>query len=145
MGFLFDLVKYLFVGFFGFIGLLVVLALLFGKRKVTKWEYEADFRDANGREFGEFDIEMSRIEKEEPDFSFRAKFKMRHEALKLHQTVQVFLEDSLVLEGMVKEAGRILLRQDEHLRTEITDAQVGQICRIVCGGQELFRQPILED
>ena len=142
---LFNIVKYLFLGFFGLIGLLFVLALLFGKRKITKWEYEAEFRDGRGREFGEFDIEMSRIEKEEPDFSFRAKFKMRHEALKLHQTVQVFLEDRLVLEGMVKEAGRVLLRQDEHLRTEITDAQVGQVCRIVCGGQELFREPILED
>ena len=145
MEILFSLVKYAFVGFFGFIGLLVVLALVFGKRKITKWEYEADFNDARGREFGEFDIEMSRIEKEEPEFSLRASFRMRHEALKLHQTVQVWLEDQLVLEGMVRQAGRISLRQDEHLRTEITDARVGQICRIVCGGQELFREPILED
>lgn len=138
----FSIVKFLFLGFFGLIGLLFVLAVLFGKRKITQWEYEADFRDERGREFGEFDIELSRIEKEQPEFSLKAKFKMRHESLKLHQTVQVFLENTLVLEGMVKQAGRIFLTEAEHLRSELEDPQVGQLCRVVAGGVTLFEQPL---
>ena len=79
---LFDIVKYAFFGFFGLILLLIVVVVLFGKRIRKQWEYEADFRDADGREFGEFEIELSRIEKEEPDFTLKAKFRMRHPALK---------------------------------------------------------------
>ena len=86
MEIVFDVIKYLVFGFFGLVGLLIVAALVFGKRIKKQWEFEAEFRDASGREFGEFDIEMSRIEKEEPDYTLKASFHMRHESLQLHQT-----------------------------------------------------------
>ena len=86
---LFSIVVYILYGFFGFLLLLFILALLFGKRIKKKWEFEAEFRDDDGREFGEFDIEMSRIVKEEPDFSFKAKFKLRHESLEAGQVCRV--------------------------------------------------------
>ena len=142
MEMLFTALKYLVFGFFGLVLALFVLAAIFGKRKITKWEYEADFTDERGREFGEFDIELSRIEKDEPNFSLKAKFKMRHPALELHRTIQVFLDDKLVLEGMVREAGRIHLNEREHLQNEVKDAQVGQLCKIVSGGVTLFEQPL---
>lgn len=144
MEIVFTLAKYLFLGFFGLIGLLIVAALLFGDRIVKKWEYEAEFCNEDGREFGEFDIEMSRIEKKEPEYSLKARFRMRHEKLTLHSTVQVFLDDLLVLEGMVKHAGRILLTK-ENLQNVVTDAEAGQLCRIVCGGNELFTQELVPD
>lgn len=142
MEMLFTALKYLFFGFFGLVVAIFVLAAVFGKRRITKWEYEAEFRDERGREFGEFDIEMSRIEKDEPNFSLKAEFKMRHPSLRLHQTIQVVLEDTLVLEGMVREEGRIRLTAEEHLQNEVADAQVGQLCRIVSGGTTLFEQPL---
>ena len=145
MELLFTIVKYAFLGFFGLLGLLVVGALLFGKRMITKWEYEAEFRDGSGREFGEFDIEMSRIEKDEPEFSLKAEFRMRHAALTLHKTVQVFLDDVLVLQGMVTSAGRIRLTHRENLQNRISDAAEGQVCRVVCGGTELFREALVVD
>jgi len=61
MDFIFSILKIIFFGFFGLIGLLFLLALIFGKRIVKQWEYEAEFRDGGGREFGEFDIELSRV------------------------------------------------------------------------------------
>jgi hypothetical protein len=78
---LFSLVVYLLYGFFGLLLLLFILAIVFGKRIKKLWEYEAEFRDAGGREFGEFDFEKSRIVKDESEYSFKAKFKMRHESL----------------------------------------------------------------
>ena len=135
------ILKFIVLGFVGLIALLIVLALLFGKRKITRWEFEAEFRDARGREFGEFEIEMSRIEKDEPDFSLKAEFKMRHSALTLHKTVQVYLDDVLVLEGMVQTAGRVAL-DNRHLQNEVGDARLGQICRVDVGSQTLFSEPL---
>ena len=144
MEIVFTLLKYVIFGFFGLLGLLIVAAILFGDRIIKKWEYEAEFRNADGREFGEFDIELSRVEKKEPEFSLKAKFRMRHDSLKLHSTVQVFLDDLLVLEGMVKNAGRIFLTRDD-LQNNIEDAQAGQLCRVVCGGNELFAEELVPD
>lgn len=141
---LFSIVVYILYGFFGFLLLLFVLAVLFGKRIKKKWEFEAEFRDADGREFGEFDIEMSRIEKEEPDFSFKAKFKLRHESLEAGQRVQVYLDSLLVMEGQVATAGRILLGRDA-IVNEAVEVTSGQVCRVVYGGLEQFSQPIEPD
>jgi len=141
---LFSIVVYILYGFFGFLLLLFILAMLFGKRIKKKWEFEAEFQDADGREFGEFDIEMSRIEKEEPEFSFKAKFKLRHESLEVGQRVQVYLDDLLVMEGSVVTAGRILLREDAIANTA-REATAGQVCRVVYGGLEHFAEPIRPD
>lgn len=135
-----SLFKYLGLGLVA----LIVLALVFGKRIRKKWEYEAEFRDEKGREFGEFDIELSRIEKDEPNYTLKADFHMRHEALGHLQTVQVYIDELLILEGLVTEAGRVRLGNDR-LQNEISDAPVGGICRIVCDGQELFRQEMVRD
>jgi len=92
--------------------LLIVFALVFGKRVKKKWEYEAEFRDEAGREFGEFDIELSQIQKQEPGYTLKAEFHMRHELPGHLQTVQVFLDDLLMLEGEVTHAGRVRLGSD---------------------------------
>jgi len=141
---LFSIVVYILYGFFGFLLLLFILAMLFGKRIKKKWEFEAEFQDADGREFGEFDIEMSRIEKEEPEFSFKAKFKLRHESLEVGQRVQVYLDDLLVLEGTVATEGRVFLRNDAVVN-DASEATAGQVCRVVYGGQERFSEPIRPD
>ncbi len=144
MDMIFTVIKYIVLGFFGLIGLLFVLALLFGKRIIKAWEFEAEFRDGNGREFGEFDIEMSRIAKEETEDSFKAKFRMRHPTLGAGQRVQIFLDDTLVLEGNVEKAGRIWLR-NESIVTPLTTASAGQVCRVVYGGVERFSEAIVPD
>ena len=140
----FDTIKSLFLGFFGLVGLLFVLTLIFGKRVIKQWEFEANFNDEKGREFGEFDIELSRLAKEESVDTLKASFRMRHPTLESGQRVQVFLEDQLVMEGSVSETGRIRLR-NEHLVNEPKDPAVGQVCRVVYGGQERFRSPLVPD
>lgn len=144
MEILMMIAKYLFFGFFGLLGFVIVLAIVFGDRIKKKWEYEAEFHDDRGREFAEFDIEMSRIEKKEPDYSLKAKFKMRHASLAVHTSVQIFLDHLLVLEGMVKEEGRIRLNSQD-LKVDSIDAQAGQMCRVICGGQEILAQEIVPD
>lgn len=141
---IFSVLKYLVFGFFGLIGLLFVLALLFGKRVIKRWEYEAEFRDDNGREFAEFDIELSRIAKEETEDTFKAEFRLRHASLKAGQRVQVFLDDNLVLEGLSDKAGRIRLGA-EHIKTPLEAASAGQLCRVVYGGVERFSAAIIRD
>ena len=141
---IFSIVKIIFYGFFGLIGFLFLLALIFGKRIVKQWEFEAEFRDERGREFGEFDIELSRVAKKETEDTFKARFRMRHDTLEIGQRVQVFLDDVLVLEGSVETAGRILLTE-EHIKIALTTASKGQVCRVVYGGREQFTQAIVED
>ena len=144
MDLIFSIVKTIFFGFFGLIGLLFLLALIFGKRIVKQWEFEAEFRDERGREFGEFDIELSRVARKETEDTFKAKFRLRHDTLEFGQRVQVFLDDLLVLEGNVETAGRILLTE-EHIQMTLTTASKGQVCRVVYGGIEQFSQAIVED
>ena len=133
---LFSIIKYLFFGFFGLILLLVVVTIIFGKRIRKQWEYEADFLDANGKEFGEFELELSQIEKEEPDYTLKAKFRMRHTALTQHATVQVYVEDTLVFEHMVEKEGRMFVRTKE-LVNRVDKVSTGQTCRVVVGGSEI--------
>ena len=144
MEILLGIAKYTVLGFFGLIVLLVVVALLFGKRIKKQWEYEAEFRDASGREFGEFDIESSRIVKQEPDYSLKAKFRMRHASLGRHQSVQVYIDDVLVLEGVVQSQGRILLGA-ENRRDTPPGVNEGQNCRIVVAGNEMFSAALVPD
>ena len=139
-----SIFKYIFFGFFGFIGLMFVLALVFGKRMIKQWEFEAEFRDENGREFGEFDIELSRVAKKESEDTFKASFRMRHKSLEFGQRVQVYLDNDLVLEGNVEKAGRIWLTND-HIVTALATASAGQICRIRFGGVERFAEAIVPD
>jgi hypothetical protein len=141
---LFSLVVYLLYGFFGLLLLLFILAIVFGKRIKKLWEYEAEFRDAGGREFGEFDFEKSRIVKDESEYSFKAEFKMRHESLEAGQRVQVFLDDLLVMEGTADRTGRILLGKDA-IVNEVEEPRKGQTCRVLYGGLERFTAPVKPD
>jgi hypothetical protein len=75
---LFSLLGYVGFGFLGLVLLLLVITLLFGRRVSKRWEFEAEFRDMSEREFGEFDIELTRVEKEDTEYSFKASFRMRH-------------------------------------------------------------------
>ena len=141
---LFAVVKFLFLGFFGLIAVLVLLALVFGKRIRKQWEYEAEFHDADGREFGEFDIESSRVAKEEPDYTLKAKLRMRHTALALHASVQVFVEETLILEGRVETEGRVML-DSSHLKVSTASVNTGQGCRVLVGGAEIARAEMRPD
>jgi hypothetical protein len=140
----FALIKYALFGFFGLLALLLVVALLFGKRVKKRWEYEAEFRDIGGNEFGEFDFEMSKIEKEEPEYTFKATFRMRHESLEKGLVIQVYLDDLLVMRGHVEKSGRIYLRKSAVLNA-VADPAEGQVCRVVWGGIEQFRATIKPD
>jgi len=144
MEFVFTLFKYFVFGFFFLIVFLFAFAAIFGKRIKKQWDLEAEFRDASGKEFGEFDIEMSRIEKEEPDYTFKGKFRMRHESLALGHTVQVYVEDVLVIEGQVEKAGRVFFDRTKIVNA-VPDAAVGQMCRVVIDGKEAFSAALAFD
>ncbi len=139
-----TIIKFVFLGAFGLIGALILLALLFGKRIRKRWEYEAEFRDAAGREFGEVDIEMSRIEKEEPDYTFKASLRLRHERLVPQSTVSVEIDDRIVLEGQVDKPGFVHLGK-EHIRNVVDRPSAGQNCRILVGGAVLASAELLPD
>ncbi len=97
------------LGLIGFIILLFVLAILFGKRIYKKWEFEANFYNDKNKEVGEFDIEMKKYAKEKGDYSLDANFRLKHTELMIGRVVQNFLEDVLVMEGVVEKKGRITL------------------------------------
>jgi len=141
---LFSIIHYGFVGFFGLIGALFVLVLLFGKRVETKWDFEADFLDERGREIGEFEAELRRIPKEENDFTLDARLRLRHPALEVGRSVQVELEGVLVMEGPVEKPGRVFL-QNEHLCGEITDPKTGHVCSVQYQGSQLVKGELHPD
>jgi hypothetical protein len=141
---IFEFVGYGIIGLMVLLGLLIVAAILFGKRVHKKWEYEAEFRGADSREFGEFDIELSQIEKEEPQHTVKAKLRLRHPSLTEHQTVQVLLDKRLVLEGMVETPGRIFLKRTLG-EGDVGAVHAGQMCHIRCGGTELAAEPLRPD
>jgi hypothetical protein len=129
---LFDIVKTVLLGFGGLLILLFVLAFLFGKRVRKQWEYEAEFRDVNGREFGEFEIELSRIDKEEPEATAKLKLQLKDARLSVDDGLVVELNGQVVFEARVEKAGRVLA-------TEVRPAQSvvrpndGDLCRVLLG------------
>ena len=118
--------------------------MLFGKRIKKRWEYEAEFRDASGREFGEFDIELSRIEKEESTDSLKAGFHLRHPSVRQHQSVQVYVEDRLVMEGLAEKDGYIRLGTED-LKAALDEPLEGKVCRVLVGGTEVASEPLKPD
>ena len=139
-----TVLKYLGLGFIGLLGLLIVLALIFGKRIRRKWEYEAEFVDENGREIGEFDVTLSKIEKVEPDYTLKARFHLRHPELAQHATVRLLLDDMLVMQGTVEKAGRISLDRAS-LQVQLAEPRAGQRCRVEVGMQEIVSADLRRD
>ena len=144
MDLLLTIFKGIVLGFFGLIGLLFLLAILFGKRVIKRWEYEAEFRDASGREFGEFEIELSRIAKQEDEDTIKASFKLRHASIGAGQRVQVLLDEVPVLEGSAETAGRIYLSDDHRVNTP-ENVAAGQRCEVVYGGKVQFSAELVPD
>lgn len=139
-----SLFKYIGYGMGGLFVFLVIITLIFGKRVITKWEYEAKFRNDKRREIGEFDIEMKKYDEEDSEFSLKAKFKLRHPALTQGQLIKVYLNDVLVMEGNVEREGWIYLT-NKHLKNDIENPESGQICRVMCSAVELFSEPLVKD
>ncbi len=144
MDMVFNFFFYGIAGFFGLILLLVILALLFGKRVIKEWDFEAEFRNERGREIGEFEIESSRVEKEEPDFSLKAEFHCRHKALAVGDAVAVYLDDVKVMAGQVEHAGRIRLDL-AHLLDPTLVPEAGQNCVVRRNGELLLEQILQKD
>ena len=140
----FSIIKTVFLGFIGLLAVLFVLALLFGKRVVKKWDFEAEFRDQRGREYGEFEIELSHIAKEETEDTFKTSFTMRHKTLTVGTIVKVRLDDILVLQGPVETEGQIRLGE-AHINTPLEDAHAGQTCRVYLNDIEQFSEAIVPD
>ncbi len=141
---IFTVLKYIFFGFLGLIVLLVVLAILFGKRIRKKWEYEAEFRDIDDKEFGEFDIELSRIEKQERDYTCKAKLRMRHKDIRGGDGVRVFIEDQLVLDGHAEQDGRLFIAT-QSMDAAMVEPTDGQLCRVEIGHTSVFASTLRAD
>jgi len=139
-----DVTVYIVMGFFGLFFIIFILAIIFGKRVIKKWEFEANFYNDKRQEIGEFDIEMKKFAKEEGDFALKAVFNLKHADLNQGNVVQIYLEDVLVMEGVVEKEGRIYL-QNEHLKSDINDPQEGQVCRVMCSSVELFSEKLIID
>ena len=135
-----SILKWIGIGFVG----LIVLAFVFGKRIKKRWEYEAEFRYDDFKEYAEFEVEMSKIEKEEADYTLKVEFYLRHESVRQHQPVQVFIDDLLVLEGLPEKDGYVRLGID-HLQNAVDEPLLGKLCRIVIAGEEIVSQPLKRD
>lgn len=121
---------------FGLIAIPILFVVVFGKKIRKEWEFEAEFRDATGREFGEFEIESSMIENEDTDFKLRANLKIRHESITPNVNVQVLVEDQVVFEGMTSDRGRAFFNT-EGLTVETLTPEAGQRCVVLIGGSEV--------
>lgn len=139
-----SIIFYAIGGFFGFIFLLFILALIFGKKVEKKWELEADFLNSAGKEIGEFEIELKRYPKEQTEFELNAKLFLRHDSLKTGRTIEVLLEGQLVMRGTVQKPGVIRLGNDD-LMADITDPKAGLTCIVLCESVELCRAPLRHD
>ena len=128
----FDILKTVLLGFGALLVALFVLAFLFGKRVRKQWEYEAEFRDDSGREYGEFEIELSQIDKEEAEPTTKLKLQLKDPALEIGRTAVVTLNDRVVFETTIKTAGRVLATETRAADGASRPAE-GDICRVLIG------------
>ncbi len=139
-----SIFKYIGYGMGGLFVVLIIITFVFGKRVITKWDYEAKFRNNKRREIGEFDIKMKKYDGEDTEFTLKEKFVLRHPELSQGKQVSVYLDNELVMEGNVEHAGKIYL-SNKHLKSKIESPEAGQICRVMCSAIELYSEPIYKD
>lgn len=144
MEIMFSVIQYGVLGFIGLIGALVLLAVLFGKRIDEKWEYEAEFHDDEGREIGEFETKLSRIAREESDYTLSASLKLRHPALVTGHDIEVHIEGECIMRGPIETDGSVRL-DSHHIVGEIKDPKGGQSCTIVWQHTELLKAALYRD
>ena len=132
---LLGIIGVLLAGFVGLIVVAVLVVVVFGKRVHKLWEYEADFWDEAGKYVGEFEIELSKVGKEAIDYTLKAEFEARHESLAPGQSVEVSVDDHVVMRGTVVHAGKVVLT-GEDLTVREFEPTVGQTCRVSIDTQE---------
>ena len=135
MDLLFSIIKYVAIGFFGLIGLLVVITIVFGKRVHKKWDYEAKFM-AGRREVGEFDIESYRLEDEE-DYRLEVECELKDSRLQAGNDIEVYLDGQKVMAGKVAQPGRLRLGKQD-LLVALDNPAAGQVCELKCEGETLY-------
>ena len=89
--------------------------------------------DSNGREYGEFEIELSQIDKEEPEPTAKLKLQLRDPALAAGSRALVTLNDQPVFETEIKNAGRVLATETRTADAVSCPAE-GDICRVLVDG-----------
>lgn len=128
----------------GFIVFLVVIAILFGKKQEEQYDLEAEFVDENNREYAEFDLRSWRYAKEQGDFQLDVSFHWKDERLTTGDKVQVSLENSVILEGNVSDAGKIRLNKD-NLINQPNNPKAGKICTVMLNGDKVLEQAMERD
>ncbi len=130
--------------FFGFLFLIFAVAIIFGNNIKKDWEYEAKFF-INRKEVGELDIEYSMIEKKEEKKHFKASFHLKHNDLKLNNSIQVFLDDLLILEGTVMKPGKASLGKN-NIVAQVSEAPENyKECVVKCAGNTLIKGELYVD
>ncbi len=127
----------------GFIGL-IVFAVLFGKKVESRYDLEAEFLDDDGKEIAEFDIKLWRYAKEAGNFQLKASFTWKDSQLSVGDKVQVFLQDLLVMEGIVEKATEIKLFK-QHIKNTPDNAKQGNECRVLVNGNQRLCQAMIND
>lgn len=117
---------------------LAIKSALFSKRS----KYKAEFRHISGRVLGEFDMILALIEDEVFNKLVKVRFRMRHESLRKGQALEVYVDETLVITGKVRRAGRISLRRKEIRDFAFAKPAAERVCRVVWGGIEQFRAPL---
>ena len=140
-------VNFIFNGFFYFFIFLVVLfalAILFGDRVKKTWDFEAEFFD-EGDEVGEFDLELSQILKKEKAPSLKGKLSIKSPKLKKGQSIEVLLNDQLVMRGEVGFKNKAWLRTEALVIQEIQRPKLGDICQVLVEGKPIFKGRLKPD
>jgi hypothetical protein len=113
MELIFTVLKYIGLGFVGFIGLFILIMIVFGKRIEKQWAVRADFKDPDsGDPVGKLEVAKERVAGGESDFRLKVKCKLRHAMLRAGQRVRVTVGETAVMEGEVKQDGRLRLGND---------------------------------
>lgn len=127
----------------GFVGL-IILAIIFGKKVESRYDLEAEFQDDSGKEFAEFDIKLWRYAKEAGEYQLKASFRWSDARLSMGDKVSVYLNETLILEGVVETASSIRL-SSKHIQNSPENAKQGDECRVLLNGKLALKQSVLDD
>ena len=127
----------------GFVGL-IILTIIFGKKVESRYDLEAEFQDDSGKEFAEFDIKFWRYAKEADEYQLKASFRWSDPRLSIGDKVSVYLNETLVLEGVVEKSSSIRL-SSKHIKNTPENAKQGDECRVLLNDNLELKQAVLDD
>jgi len=133
----FNIIKYLFLGLFGIVALVIVVTIIFGDKIENRWRFKALFSDDKNQQIGRFRVTLfGYVKKHKPD-QLKIKLRLKHPQLIPGALVKIYIDDTLFYENSISKQGKVSfgkVMDKSDFKGILKQPELGQLCKIKSAG-----------